>query len=88
MIHLIRTLSLNTGNSYPACSADKTHAKPFGASFHSSSYHKPIAGLKDVERTGHGGEGHGTHEDGHIPGQTAGRGKCELRGGAVRNRRE
>lgn len=67
----------------------QTHAESFGASFHTSSYHKPIAGLKDMERAGDCGEGHGTHEDGHVPGQTAEQGEmltemCEKdKGGLV-----
>ena len=50
----------------------ETHAEPFGASFHASSYHKPIAGLKDMKWTRDGREGHGTHKDGDISGQTVG----------------
>lgn len=56
----------------------QTHAKPLGASFHASSYHKPIAGLKDVEWTWDRGEGHGTHKDGDVSGQTA-----EVRGHVI-----
>lgn len=53
----------------------QAHAEPFGASFHAPSDHKPVARLKDVEWTRDSGEGHGTHKDGDISGQTAGGGR-------------
>ena len=46
-----------------------THAKSLGASFHASPYHEPVAGLEHMERAGNRGEGHSTHEDGHVSGQ-------------------
>ncbi len=85
-MHLIRTPSLNAGNSYsPRVLSRQAHAEPPGAGFHAPSYHKPVAGLKDVQGAGDGGEGHGTHEDGDVSGQTAGEEKCEL--GSCQHRR-
>lgn len=42
------------------------HAKLLGTSFHWAANHQAVAWLKYVQRAGDGGEGHGTHKDGHF----------------------
>lgn len=44
----------------------QTHAEAVGARLHASPNHQSIAGLEDVERAGHSGEGHGAHKYRHI----------------------
>lgn len=51
----------------------QTHAKAVGSRLHASANHQPVAGLEDMERTRHSGEGHGAHEYRHILVKTEGR---------------
>lgn len=44
----------------------QTHAEAFGSRLHASANHQPVAGLEDVQRAGHGGEGHGAHKYRHF----------------------
>jgi len=47
----------------PFLAVADAHAELARAGVHAASYHEAIARLKDVQRTGHGGVGHGAHED-------------------------
>ena len=51
----------------------QTHAKAVSSRLHASANHQPVAGLEDMERTRHSGEGHGAHEYRHILVKTEGR---------------
>lgn len=42
------------------------HPKLSGACLHAPADHQPVAGLEDVQRTGHCGIGHGAHKYGNI----------------------
>lgn len=44
----------------------QTHAEAFSSRLHASANHQPVAGFEDVQRAGHGGEGHGAHEYRHV----------------------
>ena len=44
----------------------QAHAETLGIRLHAAADHQPVARLEDVERTRHGGEGHGAHEDRHV----------------------
>lgn len=46
------------------------HAELFGPRFHGAPNHEAVAWLKDMQRAGDGGEGHGAHKDGHFLVQT------------------